>query len=106
MTNFLARQPGQPFEAYLEAALDHLLTGLRDRGYGPEQAQIQVNVTERSAEEIVLLSRRATELGLIHVHLVDDHVPARPGTTPRSLLKPDEAASMAEARAARGIGGQ
>lgn len=104
VTNFRRREPGQSFEGYLDAMLGNLIAGVRERGYTPAQAQVQVDVTERTTDEIALVSQRAAELGLIRIQLVDKRVPARPGTIPSSLLRPTEAATMAEARAARILG--
>lgn len=106
MGNLLQRALGQSFTDYLDAVLDHLLAGLRERGHDPQRVALTINVTGRTDDEIDLMRRRAAERGLSHLQLVDDRAPARPGTAPSSMLGPAAHASMRAARAARILAGK
>ena len=104
--NFVVRRPGQPFAEYMTAVFASLIVDLRRDGVEPGQVRLDVDVTDRSDEEILLTSRHAAGLGLAGVRLVDGRVPARQGTVPRALLAPVAAESMAVARAHRLLGGR
>jgi hypothetical protein len=67
-------------------------------------AQVNMNVTARSDDEVELARQRATAAGLTGVVLVDDHQPPPPGTVTSASLGPLQNATMAEARAARILG--
>ena len=99
-------RPDVSFAESVDAVFQRVLADCASAGHSPDQIQANLDVSGRTDQEVQVVRQRAAAVGLTAVLLVDDHVPARPGTVPRSTLGPLEASSMAEARAARILGDQ
>ncbi|MCC8246962.1 hypothetical protein [Saccharothrix luteola] len=52
--NFVVRRPGQPFAEYMTAVFAGLIADLRRDGVEPGRVRLDVDVTDRSDEEILL----------------------------------------------------
>lgn len=101
MSFSLPVDPAKSFVEHVDANIAVLLAKAAAGSIDPGKIELTANVTMRSDEEVELVRERAIAAGLGMAILVDDHVPARPGTVPSSSLTPIQAATMAEARAAR-----
>ncbi|ATL72510.1 hypothetical protein [Nocardia terpenica] len=101
---FLPIDPARPFADHIEQSLTTLADQLGAAGHALGDAQITMNLTDRTDDDIRTAQRCAAAHGLTGVLFVDDSRPARPGTVPSNVLGPDAAAVAAEARAHRILG--
>ncbi|WP_067825140.1 hypothetical protein [Nocardia inohanensis] len=81
-------EPEQLFEEHALLTFTMLATQLADAGHSITDAQVSIDVTARTDDEVRAIRRLAAEQGFTALRLVDDSPRARPGTVPSPKVDP------------------
>ncbi|UGT44995.1 hypothetical protein LTV02_17035 [Nocardia yamanashiensis] len=73
-------EPEQLFEEHALLTFTMLATQLADAGHSLADAEVSIDVTERTDDEVAAIRRLAAERGFTALRLVDDSVLPRRGT--------------------------